>query len=203
MECSTPGLPVHHQYPEFTQTHVHWVSDAIQPSHPLSSPSPPTFNLFQHQGLFQWVSSSHQVAKELEFQLQRQSFQWICRTRFLYDGLAGISHQDTPMRFSFLNTCETSNCETRYLRVWRSEEDQNHGGCLHAEQRVPKPFCPQSRLPSLLTRSSSGAEGTGRALSSDSIRDLPSLFSLLPEALSFWDKGKQVQKLPGRGFSFG
>ena len=68
-DCSTPGLPVHHQFPEFTQTHVLWVSDAIQPSHPLSSPSPPAFNLFQHQGLFKWVSSSHEVAKVLEFQL--------------------------------------------------------------------------------------------------------------------------------------
>ena len=58
MDCSTPGLPVHHQLPELTQTHVHLVGDAIQPSHPLSSPSPPAFNLFQHQGLFQWVSSS-------------------------------------------------------------------------------------------------------------------------------------------------
>ena len=57
MDCSTPGLPVHHQLPEFTQTHLHWVSDAIQPSHPLLSPSPPTFNLSQHLGLFQWVSS--------------------------------------------------------------------------------------------------------------------------------------------------
>ena len=66
MDCSTPGLPVHHQLPEFTQTHVHWVSDAIQ----LSSPSPPAFSLFQHQGLFKWVSSLHQVAKVLEFQLQ-------------------------------------------------------------------------------------------------------------------------------------
>ena len=72
----TPGLPVHHQLPEFTQTHVHWVSDAIQPSHPLSSPSPPAFNLSQHQGLFQWVSSSHQVAKVLEFQFQHQSKIW-------------------------------------------------------------------------------------------------------------------------------
>ena len=80
MDCSTPGLPVHHQLPEFTQTHVHWVGDAIQPSHPLSSPSPPAFNLSQHQGLFQWVSSSHQVAKILKFQLQHQSFQWIFRT---------------------------------------------------------------------------------------------------------------------------
>ena len=79
MTCSTPGLPVHHQLLEFTQTHVHWVGDAVQPSYPLS-PSPPAFNVSQHQGLFQWVSSSHQVAKVLEFQLQRQSFQWTPRT---------------------------------------------------------------------------------------------------------------------------
>ena len=83
MDCSAPGLPVHHQLPELTQTHVHLVGDAIQPSHPLLSPSPPAFNLSQHQGLFQWVSSSHQVAKELEFQLQHQSFQWIFRTDLL------------------------------------------------------------------------------------------------------------------------
>ena len=67
MDCSTPGLPVRHQLPEFTQTHVHWVGNALQPSHPLSSPSPTALNLSQHQGLFQWVSSSHQVAKVLEF----------------------------------------------------------------------------------------------------------------------------------------
>ena len=66
---STPGLPVHHQLPAFTQTHVHWVGDAIQPSHPLLSPSPPAPNPSQHQGLFQWVNSSHEVAKVLEFQL--------------------------------------------------------------------------------------------------------------------------------------
>ena len=70
MDYSRPGLPVHRQLPEFTEIHVHWVSDAIQPSHPLLSPSPPAFNLFQHQGLFRWVSSSHQVAKVLEFQLK-------------------------------------------------------------------------------------------------------------------------------------
>ena len=69
MNCSTPGLPVHHQLPEFTQTHIHWVSDAIQPSHPLSSPSPPAPTTFQHQSLFQWVNFSHEVAKVLEFQL--------------------------------------------------------------------------------------------------------------------------------------
>ena len=83
MNHSTPGLPVHHQLPESTKTHVHWVSDAIQPSHSLSSPSPTAFNLSQHQGLFQWVSSSHQVAKVLEFQLQHQSFQWRPRTDLL------------------------------------------------------------------------------------------------------------------------
>jgi len=69
MNRSTPGLPVHHQLPEFTQTQVHWVSDAIQPSHPLSSPSPPAPNPSQHQSLFQWVNSLHEVAKVLEFQL--------------------------------------------------------------------------------------------------------------------------------------
>ena len=82
MDCSTPGFPVHHQLLELAQTHVHRVGDAIQPSHPLSSPSPPTFNLSQHQGLFQGVSSLHQVAGGLEFQLQHQSFPWIFRTDF-------------------------------------------------------------------------------------------------------------------------
>ena len=89
MNRSTPGLPVHHQLPEFTQTHVHWGGDTIQPSHLLSSSSPPAFNLSQHQGLFQWVSSLHQVAKVLEFQLQHQSVQWIFRTDFLEDWLVG------------------------------------------------------------------------------------------------------------------
>ena len=88
LACSTPGLHVHHKLPEPTQTQVYWVGDAIQPSHPLSSPSP-AFNLSRHQGLFQRVSSLHQVAKVLEFQLQHQSFQWIFRTDFLEDGLTG------------------------------------------------------------------------------------------------------------------
>ena len=83
MNRSTPGLSVYHQLSEFTQTHVHWVSDAIQPSHPLLCLSPPAFNLSQHQGLFKRVSSSHQVAKILEFQLPHQSFQWTPRTDFL------------------------------------------------------------------------------------------------------------------------
>ena len=88
-DCSTQGLPVHHQHPDSTQTHVHWIDIAIQPSHPLSSPSPPALNLSQHHDLFKWVSSLHQVAKVLEFQFQHQSFQWTPRTDFLSDGLVG------------------------------------------------------------------------------------------------------------------
>ena len=82
MDCSMPHFPVHHQHLELAQTHVHWVGDAIQLFNSWLSPSP-AFNLSQHQCLFQWVSSSHQVAKVLEFQLQHQSFQWIFRTDFL------------------------------------------------------------------------------------------------------------------------
>ena len=89
MNCSTPGLPVHHQLPEFIQTHVHWVSDAIQPSHPLSSPSPPALNPSQHQSLFQWVNCSHEVAKVLEFQLEHHSFQRKSRADLLPNGLVG------------------------------------------------------------------------------------------------------------------
>ena len=76
MDCSTPSFPVLHHLPEFAHIHIHWVSDAIQPSHALLSPSPPVLNLSQCQGLFQWVGSSHQVVKVLELQLQHQSFQW-------------------------------------------------------------------------------------------------------------------------------
>ena len=86
---SMPGLPVHRQLPEFTQTHVHRVSDAIQPSHPLSSPSPSAPNPSQHQSLFQGVNSSHEVAKLLEFQLQHHSFQRNPRADLLHDGLVG------------------------------------------------------------------------------------------------------------------
>ena len=103
MDCSMPGLPVHHQLLEFTQTHIHWVGDAIQPSHPLLSPSPPTFNLSQQQGLFKWVSSSHQVAKVLEFQHQHQSCQRIFRMDFL--GWTGwISLQSKGLSRVFSNT---------------------------------------------------------------------------------------------------
>ena len=89
MNCSSPGLPVHHLFPEFTQTHVHRVSDAIQPSHPLLSPSPPAPNPSQHQSLFQWVNSSHKVAKVLEFQLYHHSFQRNPRADLLQNGLVG------------------------------------------------------------------------------------------------------------------
>ena len=83
MDCSMPGFPVHHQFSELAQSHIHWVSDAIQPSHSLLSPSPPALNLSQHQGFFQWVSCLHQAAKVLELPLQHQSFQWTFRTDFL------------------------------------------------------------------------------------------------------------------------
>ena len=102
------GLPVHHQLPEFTQTHVHRVGDAIQPSHPLASPSPPAPSPSQHQGLFQWVSSSHLVAKVLEFQLQHQSFQTTPRTDLLQNGLVGSpcsprdSQESSPTKASIL-----------------------------------------------------------------------------------------------------
>ena len=89
MNHSTPGLPVQHQFPEFTQTHIHRVSDAIQPSHPLWSPTPPAPNPSQHQSLFQWVNSSHEVAKVLEFQLKHHALQRNPRADLLQNGLVG------------------------------------------------------------------------------------------------------------------
>ena len=84
LDCSTPGFSVLHNFLEFAQIHIHWVNDALQPSHPLASPSSHALNLSQHQHLFQWVGFSQQVAKVLEFQLQHQSFQWIFRVDFLW-----------------------------------------------------------------------------------------------------------------------
>ena len=109
MNCSMPGLPVHHQLLEFSQTHVHWVSDVIQLSHPLSCPSPPDFNLSQHQGLFKWVNSLHQMANILEFQLQHQSFQWTLRTDLLQDllhskGLSRVLSNTIVQKHQFLST---------------------------------------------------------------------------------------------------
>ena len=115
MNCTTPWLPVHHQLPEFTQTHVHWVADAIQPSHFLSSPSPPALNPSQHQSLFQWVNSSHEVAKVLAFQLYHQSFQGTSRTDLLQNGLVGSpcsprdSQESSPtLQFKRINSSELS-----------------------------------------------------------------------------------------------
>ena len=102
MDCSTAGLPVHHCLLEFTHTHVHWVGDAIQPSHPLSSPSP-AFYLSQHQGLFKWLNSSHQVAKVLELQFQQKSFQWNFRTDFIMIDCFNLHDVQTTLK-SFLNT---------------------------------------------------------------------------------------------------
>ena len=107
MNQSTPGLPVHHHIPEFTQTHVHWVGDAIQPSHPLLSPSPPVPSPSQHQSLFQWVNSSHEVAKVLEFQLQHQSFQWTPRTGWISwqsKGLSRVFSNTTVLKQHKLST---------------------------------------------------------------------------------------------------
>ena len=95
MDCSTPGFSLHHHLLEFAQTQVHWVGDAIQPSHPLSSPSPSAFSFSQHQGLFLWVSSSHQVAKGLKFQLQHQSCQYSGLISFRMDWLDLLAVQAT------------------------------------------------------------------------------------------------------------
>ena len=101
MNCSMPSLPVHHQLPEFTQTHVHEISDAIQPSYPLSSPSPPTFSLSQNQGLFKWVSSSHQGAKVSEFQLNiSSSNEYSGLISFRMDWLDLLTVQGTQRVFS-------------------------------------------------------------------------------------------------------
>ena len=106
MDCSRSGFRVLHNLLEFAQTNVHWISDVIQPSLPLSSPSPPAFNPSQHQGLFQWVGSLHHVAKVLEFQLQHQSFQWIFRVHFLWsevkwsESLLVLSDSLLPMAYT-------------------------------------------------------------------------------------------------------
>ena len=105
INCSTPGLPVHHQLLEFTQTHVHRVGDSIQPSHPLSSPSPPAPDPSQHQSLFQWVNCSHEVAKVLEFQLQHQSFQWTPRTGVVSPCSPRDSQESSPIpQFKSINS---------------------------------------------------------------------------------------------------
>ena len=119
MNRSTPGLPVHHQLLEFTQTHIYWVGDAIQPSHPLSPPSPLALNLSQHQSLFQWVSSLHQVAKLLGLQLQHQSFQWKS-----YGFLCTQVHTHKYPSFLEIGNAHFSLCMVNFLskesllRIW-------------------------------------------------------------------------------------
>ena len=125
MNCSMPGLPVHHQLPEFTQTHVHWVGDAIQPSHPLLSPSPPAPNPSQHQGLFQWVNCLHQVAKVLEFQLQHQSFQWtytVLGCNLKNDRMISIHFQGKPFNITAIQVYGPIS-NTKEAEVERFYED--------------------------------------------------------------------------------
>ena len=133
MDCSTVGLPIHNQLPEFTQTHVLWVGDAIPPPHPLLSPFPPLFNLSQHQGLFKWVSSLHQVTKGLELQLQHQSFQWIFRTDFLVGqtgwnslkskGLLVVFSNTTVQKYQFFGT-HLSLQFNSYIHTWLFKKPQ-------------------------------------------------------------------------------
>ena len=129
MNCSTPGLPVHHQLLEFTQTHVHRSSDAIQPSHPLSFPSPPDPHPSQHQSLFQWVNSSHEVAKVLEFQLQHHSFQRNPRADLLQNGLVGSSHspRDSQRVFTTIQkhqffSAQPSAQSNSHIHTWPQEK---------------------------------------------------------------------------------
>ena len=137
MNCSTPGLPVHHQLPEFTQIHIHWVSDAIQPSHPLSSPFPPAPNPSQHQSLFQWVNSLHEVAKVLEFSFsiipskehpRLISFRMDWLDLLAVQGLSGVLSLRTSVR-----TCR--------LLAWRPRDraqHSHHGGKMKELQLVYK-----------------------------------------------------------------
>ena len=131
MNCSTPGLPVHHQLPDFTQTHVHRVGNAIQPSHPLSSPSPPDPNPSQHQGLFKWVSSSHQVAKVLEFQLQQSVLPkntqdwshlgWTGWISLQSKGLSKVFCNTTVQKHPFFGT-QLSSQSNSHIHTWPLEK---------------------------------------------------------------------------------
>ena len=128
MNCSTPGLPVHHQLPEFTQTQVHRVGDAIQPSHPRSSPSPPAPNPSQHQGLFQWVNSSHEVAKVLEFQWNLASMNtqdwsplgWTGWISLQSEELSRVFSNTTVQEHQFFGT-QLSSQSNSHVRTWLLE----------------------------------------------------------------------------------
>ena len=119
MDCSMPGFPVLICLPEFAQIHVHWVSDVIQTSYPLSSPSPPAFNVSQHQDLFQWVSCSYQVGNVLELHLQYQSFQWISRTDFLVEskGLSRVFSSTAVQMHQFFGI-QPSLWSNSHIHTW-------------------------------------------------------------------------------------
>ena len=127
MDCGTPGFPVLHHLPEFVLTHVHWVGNTIQLSQTLSCPSPPAFNLSQHQGIFQWVSCSRQVAKVLELPLQHQFFQWIFRVDFhlgltvlvslLSEGVSRVFSSTTVWKHQFLSA-QFSLWSNSLIRTW-------------------------------------------------------------------------------------
>ena len=122
MNWSAPGLPVHHQLPESTKTNVHRVSDAIQPSHLLSSTSPRALSLSQNQGLFKWVSSSHQVAQVLEFQLQHQSLQWsplvwTCWISLQSKGISRVFSNTTVQKYQVFGA-QLSLSSNYYIHTW-------------------------------------------------------------------------------------
>ena len=122
MDCSMPGMPVHHQLPELAQTHVRWASDAIHPSHSLLSPSPSVFSLSQHQGLFQWISSSYQVAKVLELQLEHQPFQWLTGLISLQSkGLSRVFSSTTVWKHQFFRA-QPSLWSNSHVRTWLLEK---------------------------------------------------------------------------------
>ena len=132
MDYSTPGSPVLHHLLQFILTHVCWVDDATQPSHPLWPPSPPAFNLSQHQGLFQWVSSLYQVAKVLDFQLQHQSFQWIFRVDFILDWLVwslccprdSTVFSSTTVQKHWFFGAQPSLWSSSYIHMWLLKKTQ-------------------------------------------------------------------------------
>ena len=130
LDCSTPGFPVLYQLPEHAQTHVHRIDDIIQPSHPLSSTSLPAFNLSQDQGLFQWVSSSHQVAKVLEFQLQHQSFQWIFRTDFTLQQV--IINLKKLSRWVYIIHVQTCGICPNFVHFSFKKNHQEYNSCQSA-----------------------------------------------------------------------
>ena len=131
MNCSTPGLPVHHQLPEFTQTHVHRVSDTIQPSHPLSSPSPPDPNPSQHQSLFQWVNSSHDqstgvsaLASFLPKKSQGWSpWEWTCWISLQSKGLSRVFSNTTVQKYQFFGT-QPSSQSNSHIHPWPLEKPE-------------------------------------------------------------------------------